>query len=587
MVNANGAGNQTEFPPREAEMVTVGKTLDANKYATKKTIAQGMLDIALLTANASQLKYVLQLGHRHEFYHIMVSLIASSIVLQDDPSSRMEDFATGIIKILRRFYRDFAQRNPKLLAELHVNRIIIISKVVVMVIRNNVIPVWSVLTPSSTSVAETANSYLRGISVKISEKYRPPRRPTLPPGLCHFEPPSHLFCDDIEFLDESSALKLVESIRNLRTQELVRRKQRIAALEEQNIDEKEIEEISSGLPLNSRTNSIPSQNVINLPPSNGQLLPHTQTSMEVLTPIQSSTVEIKKKENMSVINLAEFESYSTNPFEEMELKTLNDKEELAMLLQPNSQSSYGLPYQNYNPSAMTTWPEQRPQLPLGQYQPATSWIPNESILFGMDKISLGNMCTPIQSDDRTVSHSNLRQAKSVPDLTDTGFGTGGIPINHPSSTGTLDKRLSSRTPPPRLTLDSIKRPMPIPSMTQSLPFEKNLTAAEKCLVQQLHDMGFVRETAARAIARLGANEKDVVDQLLLIQKLEETGHSIQRIEAALDVLKPCKELPEQIEHHLRLVDQLSALGFDHRKISSALVAACHNRDKALDILLLK
>ena len=36
------------------------KSLDANRYATKKTIAQGMLDIALLTANASQLKYILQ-----------------------------------------------------------------------------------------------------------------------------------------------------------------------------------------------------------------------------------------------------------------------------------------------------------------------------------------------------------------------------------------------------------------------------------------------------------------------------------------------------------------------------------------------
>lgn len=46
-----------------------------NKYATKKTVAQGMLDIALLTANASQLKYVLQLGQRHEFYSIMVGLI--------------------------------------------------------------------------------------------------------------------------------------------------------------------------------------------------------------------------------------------------------------------------------------------------------------------------------------------------------------------------------------------------------------------------------------------------------------------------------------------------------------------------------
>ena len=34
--------------------------LDPNRYATKKTIGQGMLDIALLTSNASQLRYILQ-----------------------------------------------------------------------------------------------------------------------------------------------------------------------------------------------------------------------------------------------------------------------------------------------------------------------------------------------------------------------------------------------------------------------------------------------------------------------------------------------------------------------------------------------
>merc|ERR1711953_469655 len=60
-----------------------GKTLDANRYATKKTIAQGMLDVALLTANASQLKYVLQVGEdNHPFYHLMLALIILSIILQ-------------------------------------------------------------------------------------------------------------------------------------------------------------------------------------------------------------------------------------------------------------------------------------------------------------------------------------------------------------------------------------------------------------------------------------------------------------------------------------------------------------------------
>lgn len=57
--------------------------LDANRYATKKTIAQGMLDVALLTANASQLKYVLQVGaEQHPFYHLMLGLIILSIILQ-------------------------------------------------------------------------------------------------------------------------------------------------------------------------------------------------------------------------------------------------------------------------------------------------------------------------------------------------------------------------------------------------------------------------------------------------------------------------------------------------------------------------
>ncbi|XP_044014391.1 uncharacterized protein LOC122856686 isoform X3 [Aphidius gifuensis] len=64
------------------EIFSAVKSLDANRYATKKTIAQGMLDIALLTANASQLKYILQVGRQHEFYTLMLTLICLSIGLQ-------------------------------------------------------------------------------------------------------------------------------------------------------------------------------------------------------------------------------------------------------------------------------------------------------------------------------------------------------------------------------------------------------------------------------------------------------------------------------------------------------------------------
>ncbi|XP_054712633.1 ninjurin-2-like isoform X3 [Uloborus diversus] len=68
------------------------RMLDANVYATKKTIAQGLLDVALLTANASQLKYLLQAGKEHEFYYVMMTLISLSIILQ---------MALGIVLLLK------------------------------------------------------------------------------------------------------------------------------------------------------------------------------------------------------------------------------------------------------------------------------------------------------------------------------------------------------------------------------------------------------------------------------------------------------------------------------------------------------
>uniref|UniRef100_A0A1A9VET6 Ninjurin a n=1 Tax=Glossina austeni TaxID=7395 RepID=A0A1A9VET6_GLOAU len=80
------------------------KSMDANRYATKKTIAQGMLDIALLTANASQLKYILQVGEQHQFYKVMLILISLSIVLQ---------ILSGILSLSLSLMRDRRMHKPE------------------------------------------------------------------------------------------------------------------------------------------------------------------------------------------------------------------------------------------------------------------------------------------------------------------------------------------------------------------------------------------------------------------------------------------------------------------------------------------
>ncbi|XP_077573534.1 ninjurin-1 [Stigmatopora nigra] len=60
----------------------VHRPINLNHYATKKSAAQSMLDVALLMANSSQLKTVLYVGPRYQFYIPLVVLLSISITLQ-------------------------------------------------------------------------------------------------------------------------------------------------------------------------------------------------------------------------------------------------------------------------------------------------------------------------------------------------------------------------------------------------------------------------------------------------------------------------------------------------------------------------
>uniref|UniRef100_A0A8C5R194 Ninjurin 2 n=1 Tax=Leptobrachium leishanense TaxID=445787 RepID=A0A8C5R194_9ANUR len=58
------------------------RSLDYNHYTNKKSAAETMLDVALLMANASQLKAVIHHGPSLNFYYSLITLISISIVLQ-------------------------------------------------------------------------------------------------------------------------------------------------------------------------------------------------------------------------------------------------------------------------------------------------------------------------------------------------------------------------------------------------------------------------------------------------------------------------------------------------------------------------
>lgn len=58
------------------------RPLNINTYANKKSAAESMLDVALLMANASQLKAVLEHGPDFVFYVPLVTFISISLTLQ-------------------------------------------------------------------------------------------------------------------------------------------------------------------------------------------------------------------------------------------------------------------------------------------------------------------------------------------------------------------------------------------------------------------------------------------------------------------------------------------------------------------------
>lgn len=58
------------------------KTKQENSFAAKKTVAQGMMDVALITANANQLRYLIEYQRGSPTFYFIVILISISLLLQ-------------------------------------------------------------------------------------------------------------------------------------------------------------------------------------------------------------------------------------------------------------------------------------------------------------------------------------------------------------------------------------------------------------------------------------------------------------------------------------------------------------------------
>lgn len=68
--------------PDGRTMLPLASNFDVNQYITKKTVTQGMMDVALLMSNAAQLKALLEVGKEHPYFYLLIVLVVMSITIQ-------------------------------------------------------------------------------------------------------------------------------------------------------------------------------------------------------------------------------------------------------------------------------------------------------------------------------------------------------------------------------------------------------------------------------------------------------------------------------------------------------------------------
>ncbi|KAG8225416.1 hypothetical protein J437_LFUL004616 [Ladona fulva] len=276
--------------------------------------------------------------------------------------------------------------------------------------------ILSIMSQHGRDVEKQGFSYMDGVPVKISEKYKPPKKHNLPVGFMH-KFPTETIAEEYDFQLEKSVLEKIGEWRKIRQDAVESRRKRIEA-EDLAIREQaeKLKELSTGSSaqtgaafeesINSSSNA-ESPNTTSKDITNqsaacsskiiekeekiednsqnvavtmyGQMFP-TQSNhyaaLNILTPTPYGLFMNKKQDSVATaFNLSDFEADTSSPFDNMELKTINDMEELAHVLQPMSNShktkvmpsSSNLPPLSYYPS--------NPAANAGN-QPRNAQVPN-------------------------------------------------------------------------------------------------------------------------------------------------------------------------------------------------------------------
>lgn len=389
---------------------------------------------------------------------------------------------------------------------------------------------------------DAQGSYVDNIRVKISERYKPPHRINLPISYTQRLNLNKQIEDSIpkyEFTLEKSVIERMSELKAARASAYEERKTRLNQAKEINkkIQEqkekekvKEEQEIKSTecvvttniptytTPVTMGINTTNQNHMQSYSISNNILMPTQVTTnayTNILTPIPlTSQMHSSKPVDKSPFNISDFEDDTSSPFDNMELKSINDLEELAQVLKTDGSSHHVNPSHSYQPSLVSSsqiqpscasytghqynynsnMPSYMTQHTNGYYYPDATQSFHQPYMYPKQSTTDNSYINPTLE----TSKSNC---KSVPDIMkalETELNN--TYINY-QVTSKVDVVMNNATSKATNTV----HPKP-----QSEDVLRELPKSDQELCKSIGSMGFPVDRVARTIKILGTDQKKVI-----------------------------------------------------------------------------
>ncbi|XP_031780716.1 ubiquitin-associated protein 1 [Nasonia vitripennis] len=390
---------------------------------------------------------------------------------------------------------------------------------------------------SNSTQCEPVATYMDGVQVKIAEAYKPPPK-VLPPAAFYNKLPDVSKCS-YDFSLEKSVLEKMKEWRKVR---LSYSEARHVRLEEKRKREAE----------KSPAPSSPSPDTATLPV---KVAPAPEATILTPQPLSFPANGVQNHVKLNGLDdYSYFDNDTSSPFDNMELKTINEMEELAQVLQATT-SQWAPPSSNLEGMMNDLAMEQnvdkvQEEEKVNEYKENEEPVPNKHIDARQRMVSL-----IVQELQKELERPNNENRQPWPDLESPVTETS--PETCTENSSTVNKKELAR-------------------------ILADLSSEDQELAKRLSDMGFPLSRVTRAIRDLeGQDNKKIVEYLLAIQSLEDFGMSE---EAAVKALALTQYDQDKAKVYYESLCTLRGLGFPEDKASMALLKCNIDQDSALDLL---